>query len=938
MGLQISTIVWKWQVIILFFSCNHNGASENLQYSVLEEGELGTLVGNITNDLGLSTAIISERRIRLRPSGGGPYFGVDQQSGAFFVNRTIDRESVCGSSLQCLLTVEVVLEKPLELHRAEVEILDINDNSPKFSSTEQVIKITEIFAYPGARFPLEEAQDQDSGINGVRQYNLSPNLYFSLSSRSQNDGSPFPELVIEKALDREERGDYHLILTAFDGGDPPKSGTSQITIIIMDFNDNAPMFQQTFYKINVIENLPVNTPIIQINATDLDEGLNAEIEYFLDGRTPVFIRQLFSLDPDTGIIRTNGILDFESSNYYELTVRAKDKGIPQMEGSCLVQIAIEDVNDHLPEILLTSLLGEIPEDTVVGTTIGLFSVLDKDSGKNGAVQLSLSPDGPFQMKSFKDHYALIVSNPLDREDVSLYEVVLTAMDMGSPSLSSQVTIIVNISDVNDNPPLFLNQDLNTFIHENNEPGHLLYTLSAFDRDEGNNAKYTYSLAEHQYGSLPVSSFVSVNPISGVIYATHSFDYEQVNVLEVIVQVEDGGEQPKLFSNMTLFVFILDMNDNPPKLLYPKLSREPTSHLNISNTVPVGYLVTKVSAVDSDSGHNALLSYSFVKSSDIFPFNISTHSGEIKTVRNFLSTDDSQQKLVLSISDMGKPSLSITVTLLVTLVNNAENPKPSFSLLYSANSTDILMYLVISLVALTLAFLVTLLLLVVKCFRKDMHLCQYPCWFLSQSNTDSCHGRQQPALHINMDGTLKYMEVRTDPAHPESQCYRTYFSQGADNINLTLLKPHTFPTMGEMVNKTEGLDVNNMRDSSQQGQPNTDWRFSQAQRPGPSGAQQPTEEAGVWPNNQFETERLQAMILASANEAAEGSSAIGAGTGTMGLSARYGPQFTLQHVPDYRQNIYIPGTTSTLTNAAGKRDGKAGAPSGNKKKSGKKEKK
>ncbi|XP_066446767.1 protocadherin gamma-A4-like isoform X35 [Eleutherodactylus coqui] len=127
-------------------------------------------------------------------------------------------------------------------------------------------------------------------------------------------------------------------------------------------------------------------------------------------------------------------------------------------------------------------------------------------------------------------------------------------------------------------------------------------------------------------------------------------------------------------------------------------------------------------------------------------------------------------------------------------------------------------------------------------------------------------------------------------------------------------------------------------SVEQGQPNTDWRFTQAQRPGPSGTQQPTEEAGVWPNNQFETERLQAMILASANEAAEGSSALGGATGTMGLAARYGPQFTLQHVPDYRQNIYIPGTTTTLTNAAGKRDGKAGAPLGNKKKSGKKEKK
>ncbi|XP_077122288.1 protocadherin gamma-C5-like isoform X17 [Ranitomeya variabilis] len=931
MGLQISTVVWKWQVIILFFS---SGSSKNLQYSVLEEAEVGTLVGNITDDLGLLTATMSERRVQLKSSGFGQYFAVDQHNGTFFVNRTIDRESVCGSTLQCLMTVEVVLEKPLELHRAEVEILDINDNSPMFSSSEQVIKIAEIFAYPGATFPLEEAQDRDSGINGVRQYSLSPHMYFSLSTRSPDDGARSPELVIEKALDREERGDYQLILTAFDGGDPPKSGTAQIKIIIIDFNDNAPVFQQTFYKIKVTENLPEDTPIIQLNASDLDEGVNAEIEYFLDVRTPVSVRQLFSLDPNTGIIRTNAIMDFETSNVYEITVRAKDKGIPQMEGSCVVQIAIEDVNDHVPQILLTSLLGEIPEDTVVGTTIGLFSILDLDSGKNGEAQLVLSPDGPFQIKSFKDHYALIVGNSLDREDVSLYEVMLTAEDMGSPSLSSKVTITVNISDVNDNPPMFLNEDFNTFIPENNEPGHSLYTLSAFDRDEGSNAKFTYSVAEYQLGSLPISSFIAINPISGVIYATSSFDYEQVNVLEIVVQVEDDGN-PKLFTNTTLYVFILDMNDNPPKLLYPKLSRE----LNISKTVPVGYLVTKVSAVDSDSGQNALLSYSFVEpDNDGLPFNISSHSGEIKTVRKFLPSDESQQKLVLSISDKGHPSLSITVTLLVALVNNADSSRTSFSLLYSGNGTDILLYLLISLVAITLAFLLTLTLLVVRCFKKDLHVCQYPCWFLRPTNPDIRQGIQQPALYFNMDGTLKYMEVRTESANPESQCYRTYFSQGAENINLALLKPFPIHSMGEMFDKTKTTEVDNMRDASQQGQPNTDWRFTQAQRPGPSGAQQPPEEAGVWPNNQFETERLQAMILASANEAAEGGAAVAGGTGTMGLSARYGPQFTLQHVPDYRQNIYIPGTTSTLTNAAGKRDGKAGAPSGNKKKSGKKEKK
>ncbi|XP_075066022.1 protocadherin gamma-C5-like isoform X1 [Mixophyes fleayi] len=937
MGIQISTVPWKWQVVILFICCNQNRAFGNLQYSVVEEAEQGTLVGNVAKDLGLQVAVMSNRRIQLRSSGSGQYFAVDQQSGVLTVNRTIDRESVCGSNLHCLLIAEVVLENPLELHHLEVEILDINDNSPTFLTTEQIITITELLAYPGARFPLEEAHDHDSGVNGVRQYTLSRHQYFSLSLRSQRDGTPIPELVIEKALDREEQGYHHLILTALDGGHPPRSGTSQITIIVLDFNDNAPIFNQSFYKINLPENIPPNTVVIQLNATDMDEGSNAEVEYFFDSRTPVTIRQLFSLHPDTGVISTNKMLDFESCSYYELTVRAKDKGTPQMEGSCIVQIAIEDVNDHLPEILLTSLLGQIPEDTTVGTTFGLFSVIDMDSGKNGEVNLTVSPKVPFEIKSFKDHYALIISDPLDREDIPQYKIILTAKDMGSPFLSTQTTIFVNVTDINDNPPLFLNPDVNTFIHENKEPGQLLYTLSAFDRDEGSNAEFTYSLAENQHKDLTVSSFVSINPVSGEIYAICSFDYEEIQVLEIIVQVEDSGN-PKLSSNMTVFVFVVDINDNPPKLLYPKYPGELSTHLNMSKSVPAGSLVTKVSAVDPDSGQNALLSYNFMEPTDHSLFNISIYSGEIRNVRNFLTTDQSLQRLVLVISDNGKTSLSITVTILVALEKHAEDFTPTLYNFYSGDRSNITMYLVISLVVITLASLVTCLLLLVKCCKKEILLCPYPCGCLNRPNADHRPETRQPTLHFNMDGTLKYMDVRMDPSYTESDCYRTYFSQGADNINLTILKPLSPPTVQEMVDNSESLGINNSSGPVQQAQPNTDWRFSQAQRPGPSGVQQPTEEAGVWPNNQFETERLQAMILASANEAAEGSSAMAAGSGTMGLSARYGPQFTLQHVPDYRQNIYIPGTTTTLTNAAGKRDGKAGAPSGNKKKSAKKEKK
>ncbi|KAM5173171.1 protocadherin gamma-C5-like isoform 1-T1 [Mantella aurantiaca] len=930
---DIYTETWRWQMVILFLCYTQEIATETLQYSVMEEAEAGTLIGNVAKDLNIPLGAVFERKMQLRSTGSGQYFAVDHQSGNLTLVKTIDRENVCGSSLHCVLAVEIVLENPLELHRLEFEILDINDNSPTFSTSEQVIQITEFLAYPGARVLLEEAYDLDPGVNGVRQYNLSASSYFSLSIKSYKVGQPTPELVIEKALDREEKGSHHLILTALDGGSPPKSGISQITIIILDFNDNAPVFIQGSYKIKLPENVPLNTVVVHLNATDLDEGLNAEVEYAFDSRTPVSHRQLFSINTVTGVISTNAMLDFESVKYYQLTIKAKDQGTPQMEGSCLLQVEIEDVNDNLPEILLTSLLGQIPEDTNVGTTIGLFSVSDMDSGNNGEVKVFMSPNLPFKIKSFLDHYVVIVDEPLDRENTAWYEIILTAVDMGSPALSSRTTIMVNISDTNDNPPLFLNQDLNTYIPENNEPGHLLYTMSAWDPDEGSNAMLTYSIVEKEHLGLPVSLLVSINPITGDIYAQCSFDYEHIHVLEIIIQVGDSGD-PRLSSNTTVFVFIVDTNDNSPNLLYPKYTGDSTANLNLSKAVPLGFLVTKLSAVDSDSGDNAWLSYKFVESSNNFLFNLSTYSGEIRTVRTFLPTDESLQKLVLAISDNGKPSLSLTVTIFVALHSNSDNATPSNYNLFSANRTNITLYLIISLVIISLACFITFTLLVVKYFKKELYLCRHPCCFLRQSNSEHCPQTFQPTLGFNMNGTLKYMEIRLDPTNPKSQCYRTYFSH-SDNIGLTLLKPLTFSPVKDLDSNAESLGMTSIRDPSEQSQPNADWQFTQGQRPGPSGTQQPAEESGVWPNNQFETERLQAMILASANEAAEGSSGVG-GSGTMGLSTRYGPQFTLQHVPDYRQNIYIPGTTTTLTNAAGKRDNKA--PSGNKKKSGKKEKK
>uniref|UniRef100_A0A8C5PK04 Cadherin domain-containing protein n=1 Tax=Leptobrachium leishanense TaxID=445787 RepID=A0A8C5PK04_9ANUR len=934
MDFTTNTKTWKWQVAFFLFLCSWGWVSGQLRYSILEESDIGTLVGNVAQDLGLNHGNIKNRRLSLGGEGAR-FFSADQISGDVTVNGRIDRESLCGSSLKCTLHLEVMFENPLDLHSLEIEVLDINDNSPIFSTTEQIIQIYELLASPGVRFPLEIAQDLDVGINGVRQYRLDPNHYFSLSTTKRQDGTLIAELVLEKILDREDKREHKLTLTAFDGGEKARSGSTQITVIVLDVNDNEPVFDQSQYKISVLENTALNTVVIKLNATDLDEGSNSEIIYFIDQHTLNSAKNIFNINQHTGELYVIGNIDYEDSNIYDLSVRARDKGIQTREGRCLVQIKVEDVNDNTPEITFTSKTNEVPENAATGTVVGYITVRDKDSGKNGEIVLDVSPNVPFKCQSFNNRYSLVTSGNLDREKVSQYNIILTASDLGSPPLHNHTTITLIISDVNDNAPMFSQSVYQAFIKENNEAGSLLCTVSASDPDIGDNAKLKYSIAESHIDGSSISSFVYINGENGNIYAQRSFDYEQFQVLQITARVEDSGS-PALFSNVSVFIFILDTNDNHPTVLYPENAGEFIPQEKIPMSASAGYLVTKVSAVDLDSGHNAWLAYSLLESSSPTLFQISEYTGEIRTIRGLHETDNAEQRLVISVRDHGQPALSTTVTIHVRTVESVlqDIPKSSDFLSHSKPSSDLTLYLIISLVAISLVSLVTFIILLVRCLRKDTDSSSCGSCPLSKSHSQTYSDQYKPTLYLNSDGTLKYMEVRMVPAETQGQSYPTYFPTATEQNSFIPTKPLLFPNLTDLTQEAEHMSNSScLNDSTEQAQPNTEWRFSQAQRPGPSGAQ-PTEEPGVWPNNQFETERLQAMILASANEAAEGTSGLGGGTGTMGLSARYGPQFTLQHVPDYRQNVYIPGSTLTPTNGAGKREGKGG----NKKKSGKKEKK
>ncbi|XP_053574587.1 LOW QUALITY PROTEIN: protocadherin gamma-C5-like [Bombina bombina] len=738
---------WKWQVIFCLFLYSWGWVSGQLRYSIVEESEPGTLIGNVAKELKMNAAEISKRRIKLGSEEVRKYFALNHENGDLIVNEKIDRESLCGSISACLLSLEIVMEQPLELFSLEIEIIDINDNSPRFSKGNHIIRISEALANPGTHFPLESAQDLDIGSNGVSQYKLEANSYFTLSVKTRKDGTLIPELFIEKALDREEKRDHRLIITALDGGKPVRSGTSQITVIVLDSNDNAPVFDHLTYKVSLMENTPPTTVVLRLNATDVDEGLNGEVEYFFDYHTLDSIKQLFSINQQTGEISVKGIIDYEETQFYETSIIAKDKGAPEMQSRCILLIDIEDINDNAPEITLTSMLSAIPENAAMGTAIGFLSLKDKDAGRNGEVHLELSPNIPFKVKAFNNRYSIVTDGLLDREKNSQFTLNLVATDLGSPPLSTQTSIILNISDINDNAPTFNQPFFNTFIKENNDPGTLLCTVSAFDPDDGLNSQLFFSIIENQIEGSPVSSLVYINSNTGNIYSQRSFDYEQVQVLQITVKVEDSGS-PKLSSSVTVFIFILDENDNAPSILYPEYTKEFTPSQKISKVASAGTLVTKVSAVDPDSGQNAWLIYNIEEATDLSLFQISSHSGEIRTLRGFLENDSFEQRLSITVKDHGEPSLTTTIIIMVTLEDNniQEGPKSPTFLINSQNKPDVTLYLIISLVAISLVSLVTFIILLARCLRDK-----------SDNSFTGCLGKTQPiyyteqykpTLHLN----------------------------------------------------------------------------------------------------------------------------------------------------------------------------------------------
>ncbi|XP_069052229.1 protocadherin alpha-C2-like isoform X23 [Lepisosteus oculatus] len=749
------------------------------------------------------------------------------------------------------------------MHHIEVGILDVNDHSPNFPEREKRLEIAES-TIPGARFQLQGAFDPDVGINSLRSYKMNQNEHFQLEVKDRGEDKKIPVLVLQKPLDRENKPNHILLLTAFDGGTPERSGVLNITVVVLDINDNAPVFDKEVYSVTLKENVPVGTLLIKVNASDLDEGPNGEVVYSFGNSIRSKEYEAFDLNMETGEIKVKGEIDFEEHQSYEIDIQASDKGQSPLIAQCSVLVKIEDANDNRPEIDITSLSNVIPEDARPGTVVALMGVVDSDSGKNGEVVCTLQDNLPFVLKpsSRENFYSLVTNRKLDREVIPMYNVTITASDLGNPSLSSFKTITVMISDVNDNSPEFSQNPYALYLVENNVPGASIFSVSASDADQNENALISYMLG-NDFVDMKVASFLNINSENGNIYALKSFDFEEIKFFKFLVTAVDSGVPP-LSSNVTVNVFILDQNDNAPAILSP-LIYNGSVELQIPRNANSGYLVTKMRVYDADIGYNAWLSFSLLQVTDPSLFSLERHTGEIRTLRPFTESDDSEHKLIMQVKDNGNISLFTTATILITTVEDTEafaisdfkNPEKN------VQESNLTFYLVIALGSVSVLFVFSIITLAImhcssaKCFSPD-----------NSSNTNYAD--------VSGNGTL---------------CHSIQYRAGEKRYMLVGPRMSIGSTIGPGSKRNTLVIQERGGDTSDESKPpNADWRYSASLRAGMQSSVHMEESAilqgapGVlvqnWPTVSSAT--------GGEPEGGEVSPPVGAGINSNSWSFRYGP--------------------------------------------------
>uniref|UniRef100_A0AAZ1XN33 Protocadherin-8 n=1 Tax=Oreochromis aureus TaxID=47969 RepID=A0AAZ1XN33_OREAU len=639
---------------------------KTVKYQTFEEDAPGTVIGNLAKDTS-SSASSSRNSFRMMKQFNSSFIRLRESDGQLTIGERIDRERICKHTLHCLIAFDVVSfsKEQFKLIHVEVEVKDINDNSPEFPRKESSLEISENTAV-GTRIPLDFAVDEDVGTNYIQSYQISVNSHFSIDVLSRADGVKYAELVLMKELDRETQASYALELVAMDGGNPSRSGTTRINIKVKDYNDNSPVFDRSSFSVDLPEDAPVGTLLLDLNAEDPDEGLNGEVVYGFGHQVPPEIRQLFRVDRKSGRLTLESPVDFESKTTYEFDVQATDLGPNPSPAICKIVVQVQDVNDNAPEISITPMtsitagIAYITEAAARESFVALVSTSDRDSGANGQVHCTLYGHDHFRLQqAYEDSFMIVSTSPLDREKIPEYNLTVVAEDLGSPPFRTITQYTIRLTDENDNAPVFSKPVYEVSVVENNAPGAYITTVVARDVDMGSNGKVTYKLADTYFMGSPISTFVSLDPASGSLYALRSFNYEVMKQLELRITASDAGSPP-LSGSASVYVRIVDQNDNAPYITQPALNNG-SAEVLLPRDSPSGYVITRVEARDADEGVNAELSYGLA-TGEPSVFSVNKATGEIY-LNQVLSHDvDETLSVTVTVSDNGRPALTSTATL------------------------------------------------------------------------------------------------------------------------------------------------------------------------------------------------------------------------------------------------------------------------------------
>lgn len=702
--------LWGCCAFLLRLSLTLAASNKLLKYRIAEEGQPDIRIGNVASDISI---VAGSGEVTFSLESGSDYFKIDNMTGELSTNeRRIDREKLPQCQMifdenECFIDFEVSVIGPsqswVELFEGRVVILDINDNTPTFPSPVLTLTVEENRPV-GTLYLLPTATDRDFGRNGIERYELIPDageslfvsgrrgsgesaLYpgkrrmetdgrssvFELQVADTSDGEKQPQLIVKGALDREQRDSYELTLRVRDGGEQPRSSQSILRVLITDVNDNSPRFEKSVYEADLAENSAPGTPILQLKATDYDVGVNGQIEYVFGAATES-VRRLLRLDENSGWLSVLHRIDREEVNQLRFTVMARDRGQPPKTDKATVILNIKDENDNVPLIDIRK-IGRIPvkdgmasvaEDVLVDTPIALVQVSDRDQGENGVVTCTVVGDVPFQLKPASDSegeqnkkkYFLHTSAPLDYENVKEYNVIIVAVDSGSPSLSSNNSLLVKVVDTNDNPPVFSQPVVEVAFPENNVPGERVATVIATDADSGKNAEIAYSLEQS------VAGVFSIHPDSGDITANIVLDRELTDRYEFKVVAKDKGLPTTMQGTATVVVQVADTNDNDPKFMqevfnfYVKENLQPNS--------PVGM----VTVMDSDKGRNAEMSLFIEEDNGIFT--IENTTGTICSTISFDMEQQTSYTFKVKAVDGGDPPRSATATVSLFVMDENDN--------------------------------------------------------------------------------------------------------------------------------------------------------------------------------------------------------------------------------------------------------------------------